>query len=104
MNVAKKIPVLTLEDFILQYEGTRFQYIDGEAVESQAVKPDHSFAQSAFAGTLWPLFSSKGGPNRPGGWWILTEAAVRYGKTLFSHDLAGWSRQRLPQRPRSFPI
>jgi Uma2 family endonuclease len=37
----------------------------------------------------------------PGGWWIMTEINVRYNERHCPvHDLAGWRKERVPQKPR----
>jgi Uma2 family endonuclease len=105
MSVAKKIELISIEQFENNYIGTHCQFHEGVVWESQANSPDHSYAQISIAETLSFLFNRKKGPKKPGGWWILTEAPVRYGTTsFFSHDLAGWKRDRIPDRHRRFPI
>jgi Uma2 family endonuclease len=40
-------------------------------------------------------------PSGPGGWWIASEISVRYSlHQCPTHDLAGWRKERLPERPR----
>jgi Uma2 family endonuclease len=105
MTAAKKFNPLTIEEFIENYEGTRCQFHEGEVWEAQATTPDHSYLQGSIAEILRSHFNKTSGPKTPGGWWIFTEVAVRYsGRSLFSHDLAGWKRARLTERPRLFPI
>jgi Uma2 family endonuclease len=37
----------------------------------------------------------------PGGWWITTEISVAYeAHECPTHDLAGWRKERMPERPR----
>lgn len=105
MTTAKKINLMTIEEFQEQFLETRCQYHAGEVWQTQATTPTHNNFQGAFAEILRSLFHKKGGGKRPGGWWILPEAAVRYASTsLFSHDLAGWQRVRVPEIPKNFPI
>lgn len=107
MTAAQKLNLLSIEDFIKNYEGMRCQFHEGEIWEAQATTPDHSYIQAAIAEVLRSFFNKigGGGPTRPGGWWIFSEVAVRYSdKSLFSHDLAGWKRSHFPERPQRYPI
>ena len=105
MTAAKQLMPLTIEEFEVQYFGTRCQFHEGHVWEAQATSPDHSYLQRSIGEGIGLFFNKAGGPKSPGGWWIYTEVAVRYsGKSLFSHDLAGWKRSRFPDRPRRFPI
>jgi Uma2 family endonuclease len=105
MSVAKKLETLTIEEFEARYFDTRCQYHEGGVWEAQATSPDHSYLQAQLAAELIKYFNKTGGPKAPGGWWIFTEVAVRYeNSSLFSHDLAGWRRARLPERPKRFPV
>ena len=41
------------------------------------------------------------GDGGPGGWWIITEVSVAYEPHQCpSHDIAGWRKERMPERPR----
>ena len=105
MTAVRKKNLITVEEFIHNYEGSRCQFHEGEVWEAQANGPDQSYLQASMAAELHAYFNKTGGPKAPGGWWILTEAAVRYqNRSLFSHDLAGWRRSKTPDRPRRFPI
>ena len=105
MTAAKKLTPVTIEEFESQYSETRCQFHEGEVWEAQATTPDHNNFQGAIGEILRSFFHKKGGPGRPGGWWILPEPAVRYSaKNYFIHDLAGWKRSHFPDRPKHFPI
>jgi Uma2 family endonuclease len=105
MTAAKKLTTMTIEEFETQYFETRCQFHEGEVWDAQATTPDHSYFQSSFAACIHALFNKTGGPKSPGGWWIFTEVAVRYSaRSLFSHDLAGFKRYKLLERPKRFPI
>jgi hypothetical protein len=113
MGTAKKIERITIEEFEAHYLDTRSEFHNGEVwpeempgdgKQTQAA-PDHSFIQFCIGQTLGPFFNKKGGPKFPGGWWLFDECAVRYGDgNLFLHDLGGWKRSRVPERPRRHPI
>ena len=38
-------------------------------------------------------------PGGPGGWWILDEPELHLGEDILVPDLAGWHRERMPERP-----
>jgi len=40
-----------------------------------------------------------GGTNKPGGWWILFEPELHFGKNVLVPDLAGWRHERMPRIP-----
>ena len=105
MVALKKIKPISIEEFVQNYEGTRCQFHEGEVWQAHATSPDHSFLQQSIGECVGYFYSKRGGPHRPGGWWIFTEVAVRYAdQSLFSHDLAGWKRSRFTDRPKRFPI
>lgn len=90
------IQLATLAD-LLAHPDERVELIDGEIVRRPMARAEHGFAQSAVALELGP-YSRGGGP---GGWWIATEISVAYEPHQCpSHDLAGWRRERMPERPR----
>jgi Uma2 family endonuclease len=105
MFALKKTNILTIEEFIENYEGTRCQFHEGEIWEAQATNLDHSDFMGSMTEELRSVFHKKGGGKFPGGWWIYPEVAVRYfEKSLFAHDLAGWRRALTPEMPRKFPV
>ena len=85
----------TLAD-LLVYPDERVELIDGEIVRRPMARAEHGLVQSNVIGELQPLRRATG----PGGWWIATEISVLYEvHQCPSHDLAGWRRERLPERP-----
>jgi Uma2 family endonuclease len=103
MTAVKKFTPVTIEEFIENYEGTRCQFHEGKIWEAHATTPDHSHLQLYIGRMLANYFGRGSGPG--GGWWLFTEVAVKYGaNNLFSHDLAGWRRARVPQRPKRYPV
>lgn len=57
----------------------------------------HAVASSFLGGELFgPFQRGRGGP---GGWWILDEPELHFGKDVLVPDLAGWRRERLPEPP-----
>lgn len=78
----------------------RAEVIDGELVPKEAASFEHGDAQSSLAGEIKAHFRG-GGPDGRGGWWIATEATVVYDRDQsFLHDVAGWRKTTLPQRPQ----
>ena len=72
------------------------ELIDGEIVKRPMARFEHGLAQSALADEVRPLKRRNG----PGGWWIVTEVSVQYSAHQCpSHDLAGWRKERIPNRP-----
>jgi Uma2 family endonuclease len=85
----------TLDDLLLSPE-ERVELIDGEIVRRPMARSEHGMVQSNTITELGP-FSRHSGPR---GWWIITEVSVAYeAHQCPSHDIAGWRKERLPQRP-----
>jgi Uma2 family endonuclease len=82
---------------LLESPEERVELIDGEIVRRPMARAEHGVVQGNATVELGP-FSRKSGP---GGWWIITEVSVNYElHQCPSHDLAGWRKERLPERPR----
>ncbi len=85
----------TLAD-LLAHPDERVELIDGEIVRRPMACAEHGLAQSATAIELGPFTRGTG----PVGWWIATGISVLYeAHQCPSHDLVGWRRERLPERP-----
>src|SRR5258706_3613549 len=100
-------PRATLEDLAaLRESGLAVELIGGEIVHKAMPTPAHGGAQAKPAAALDPFHRKPGGPRGPGGWWILTEVEVLYAKSdeAFRHDLVGFSRDRVPERPEGTPV
>jgi Uma2 family endonuclease len=83
-------------DDLLDWPEERVELIDGEIVKRPLARSDHGLAQTNGVTELRP-FGRRGGP---GGWWIITEVSVSYEPHQCpSHDIAGWRKARLPERP-----
>ena len=45
------------------------------------------------------------GQAPPGGWWLLTEPDIEFGRhDILRPDIAGWRRDRTPKAPEGFPV
>jgi Uma2 family endonuclease len=59
--------------------------------------PRHALASSILGGAIVGPFGQ--GRDGPGGWWILDEPEIHFGRDVLVPDLAGWRRERLPTLP-----
>lgn len=74
------------------------EIIDGELVASPRPRSRHARTASIAGAQLSTNFDRKpNGPDRPGGWWILHEPELHFGKQVLVPDMAGWRHERLPQ-------
>jgi len=96
----------TLEDFWAIPEGERFhELIGGEIVERAAPSGEHGSAQTMLNGLIaLPFNRRSGGGGGPGGWWLETDVEILLGADLLRPDLAGWRRDRHPERPVGIPV
>jgi Uma2 family endonuclease len=89
------LKLLTVDDLI-QAEEERVELIDGEIVRRPMARSEHALAQLALSDEV-QVFKRRAGPD---GWWIMSEISVRYSEHQCpSHDLAGWRKERVPERP-----
>ena len=85
----------TIDD-LAAWPDERVELIDGEIVKRPMARFEHGLAQSALSDEVQVLKRRIG----PGGWWIVTEVSVQYSEHQCpSHDLAGWRKERVPNRP-----
>ena len=73
------------------------EMFDGDLYASPRPAIPHSHAAFALSGQLFEPFHS--GRHGPGGWVILYEPELHFGKDVLVPDLAGWRRERLPEAP-----
>ena len=87
---------LNTVDDLMQSMDERVELLDGEIVKRPMARSDHALIQSNISDEV-SLFKRRKGP---GGWWIMTEISVIYHEHQCpSHDLAGWCKERVPNRP-----
>lgn len=85
--------------------GRSAEILSGEVVEKAHPSFDHGNAQSGLSGALFGFRGPAGGPHGPGGWWLATEVEVEYEPhEVYRHDLVGWRRERVAERPRERPV
>lgn len=81
-------------------EDVSAEIIDGELVKKAMPSFDHGAAQGEIAAQIFGSYNRRTGGDRPGGWWLATEVEVEYeANQVYRHDLVGWRRETLPQRP-----
>ena len=80
------------------------EIVDGELHASPKPAPAHVIAGSSIGALIANPYSF--GRGGPGGWWILDEPELHLGPDVLVPDLAGWKRERMPQRPDTvyFPL
>ncbi|MCF7978354.1 MAG: Uma2 family endonuclease [Chromatiaceae bacterium] len=86
----------TTDDLLAWGGDEPVELIDGEIVQRPMSRFEHGQVQTGLIGQSFPLVTQA----QPGGWWIVPEISVRYNAHHCpSHDLAGWRKERLPERP-----
>jgi Uma2 family endonuclease len=96
----------TAEDLRAAYgEEGRAEIIHGEIVRKANPMGEHSSAAGGILAAVARRFGRSVGGKWPGGWWLLPEIHVQYESSeLFCHDVAGWRRDRVVERPTGWPI
>lgn len=105
MAGVNKVNALTIADLLaIPEEDRRHEIIDGELVEKGAASGRHGLVQARITRDLGP-YDRRSERNKPGGWWIVTEAEVQFADTqVFRPDIAGWQRARLKKMPTVIPV
>ena len=89
----------TYEDLLALPENVIGEIIHGVLVTQPRPAAPHAQASSALGGELHrPFNRGKGGP---GGWIILDEPELHLHGHILVPDMAGWRRERMPERPNS---
>ncbi len=100
-NAARRLA--TFADLAALGGDARCEVLGGEIVEKAAPSFEHADAQSAIVGELKSPFQF--GRRGPGGWWLGTEVDIELGPhDVFRPDIAGWRRERVPDRPTGRPV
>jgi Uma2 family endonuclease len=94
----------SLDDLIARGDTDRLEIVDGQIVEKAMPSPGHAMTEAKLAAAFDP-FNRRTGRGGPGGWWLFTEihTAYRNGE-IYCHDAAGWRRDRVPERPATWPV
>lgn len=96
-TLARKLSTI---DDLLAFNEENCELIDGQIVRKTAPGPDHGDVQNAIGTEVRRYFRRPGSDDGTGGWWIMTETLVVYNHLrAFQHDLVGWRRARVPEKP-----
>lgn len=88
----------TYDDILALPHGISGQLIDGVLYTHSRPAFPHARASSVLGAELGgPFDRGRGGP---GGWLILDEPELHFGRDVLVPDLAGWRRARMPEMPR----
>ncbi len=81
------------------------EIVDGELHATPRPAPRHARAGSLLGAAITGPCTDRG-IGGPGGWWILDEPELHFGKNVLVPDLAGWRRTRMPHLPDTafFPL
>lgn len=103
--VAPRGKLATFADLAALGDDVSAEIIHGAITEKASPSAEHSGAQLAFGLVLGRRFQRGPGGRWPGGWWLATEIEVQYEThEIYRHDLAGWRRERVSERPSGRPI
>jgi Uma2 family endonuclease len=90
----------TYEDLAAVPDTMVAELIDGDLITSPRPASPHARATAQLGSKLMGSFDSPpDGADAPGGWWILFEPELRFGRNVLVPDLAGWRRERMPRMP-----
>jgi len=103
--VAPRIKLATAADLATLPGDARAEIIHGVIVEKASPSAEHGASQAAYSAVLVRRFQRGLGGRWPGGWWFGTEIEVEYEThEVYLHDVVGWRRERVPQRPTGRPV
>jgi Uma2 family endonuclease len=93
----------TFADLAALGDDARCEVLGGEIVEKAAPTFEHGATQLQIGSELLgPYQRGRGGP---GGWWFGSEVDIELGPhDVFRPDVAGWRRDRVPERPSGRPV
>lgn len=96
----------TVADLMAIPADKRFhELLAGDLVRKATPSGEHGDAQSALVVRIKGPFQRRPGGKLPGGWWIYTEVEIELGpEHVYRPDVAGWRRERVPERPTGTPI
>lgn len=108
-SLSTQTPRVQLASFadllLIPQEHRRHEILDGEIVEKALPRGEHSVAQTMISGALYQFIRNPRGGSRTGGWWLGTEPTIELSRHgVVQPDIAGWLRERMPNRPSGYPI
>ena len=103
--VAPRIKLATAADLATLPGDARAEIIHGVIVEKASPSAEHGASQFRFGTVLGRRIERGPGARWPGGWWFGHEIEVEYEThEVYLHDVVGWRRDRVPQRPTGRPV
>ncbi len=101
MSVALR--AATFADLLALGEDVKAELIGG-VVEIQSLpRFRHGRSQAGIGASLTGPYDW--GVGGPGGWWIVTDTAVRFSvDTILRPDIVGWRKDNLPNPPSEYPV
>lgn len=88
----------TYDDLVALPDHLVAEIVDDELWASPRPAPRHARAESRLVSEIDGSFGR--GRGRPGGWEILAEPELHFGRQVVVPDLAGWRLERLPRLPK----
>jgi Uma2 family endonuclease len=105
MVAASPLGQATAADLAGLSPDARAEVIDGVIVEKASPSAEHADAQGGAIVLLRGPYHRRPGGGQPGGWWILPEVEIELAPhQVYRPDIAGWRRDRVPERPRGRPV
>ena len=86
----------TYDDIVALPEHLVGEIIDGELFALPMLSPRHALAATGLGAAVFDRF---GGPDSPGGWWILDKPELHLGADILVPDIAGWRRDKMASLP-----
>jgi Uma2 family endonuclease len=104
MNAAYTLTLpATFADLAARPDDARLEIVAGEVVEKEMATYEHGDCQLAVGEGLRSRFR-RGGDGRPG-WFFASEVFIElFDHELYIPDVAGWRRDRHPERPSGRPV
>ena len=91
------MPGATYDDLLAVPEHLVAELIDGDLITSPRPASPHARASSILGSKIVSAFDE--GERGPGGWWIIDEPGLHFGRDVLVPDIAGWRRERMPVFP-----
>jgi hypothetical protein len=93
----------TIADWLAEPEDRGAELLGGYIVYKAFPSLDHARTQRKLGLWVDPFDHRPGDGDRPGGWWIGPEVDILIANQGVRPDMAGWRRDRFPNKPRPGP-
>lgn len=94
----------TIADLLALPESTRADLIRGEIILRTEPSVEHEGPVLSTSSEIYTRFRGPSRPGGGGGWWIFTNTLIDFDGEALCPDIAGWRRERVPQKPAGFPV